>query len=98
MKKHLSAVILGAALAVPALALAAPGDDLADKYFSKNNPTLTAQEKAAIAIAKKWNAGAGIQPVAGPMARSSSCMARSSPASFARCCKCAMWPCRPASK
>ena len=66
MNKHLSAVILGAALAVPALALAAPGDDLADKFFSKNNPTLSAQEKAALAIAKKWNAGAGIQPFAGP--------------------------------
>ena len=65
MNKHLSAVILGAALAVPALALAAPGDDLADKFFSKNNPTLSAQEKAALSIAKKWNAGAGIQPLGG---------------------------------
>jgi hypothetical protein len=45
MKKHLSAVILGAALRCPALALAAPGDDLADKFFSKNNPTLSAQER-----------------------------------------------------
>ena len=61
----LSAVILGAALA-PALALAAPGDDLADRFFSKHNPTLSAQEKAALAIARRWNSGAGIQPFAGP--------------------------------
>ena len=66
MNKHLSAVILGAALAVPALALAAPGDDLADKFFSKNNPTLSAQEKTALAIARRWNSGAGIKPFAGP--------------------------------
>lgn len=61
----LLAVILGAALA-PALALAAPGDDLADKFFSKNNPTLSAQEKTALAIARRWNSGAGIKPFAGP--------------------------------
>ena len=66
MNKHLSAVNLGAALAVPALALAAPGDDLADKFFSKNNPTLSAQEKTALAIARRWNSGAGIKPFAGP--------------------------------
>ena len=61
----LLAVILGAALA-PALALAAPGDDLADQFFSKNNPTLSAQEKTALAIARRWNSGAGIKPFAGP--------------------------------
>jgi len=61
----LLAVIVGAALA-PALALAAPGDDLADKFFSKNNPTLSAQEKTALAIARRWNSGAGIKPFAGP--------------------------------
>ena len=51
--KSIFALILGAA---PALAMAAgPGDkNLADLYFSKNNPTLTPQEKAAIAIAEKW--------------------------------------------
>jgi len=65
MKQPLSAVILSAALA-PALALAAPGDDLADKFFSKNNPTLSAQEKTALAIARRWNSGAGIKPFAGP--------------------------------
>lgn len=67
MTKTLFAVILSAAVAVPSLALAAPGDDIADKYFNKTNPKLTAQERAALAIAKRWEAGSatGIQPVAG---------------------------------
>lgn len=67
MKKQIIANILAAAMAVSEPVLAAPGDDLADKYFSKNNPTLTAQEKAAIAIAKQWEAGAstGLNPVPG---------------------------------
>jgi P-type conjugative transfer protein TrbG len=66
MKKHII-TILAAAMAVSEPIMAAPGDDLADKYFSKNNPTLTAQEKAAIAIAKRWEAGAstGMKPVSG---------------------------------
>jgi len=64
MKKQILAFIV-AAMAT-GLVLAAPDDDLADKYFAKTNPTLSAQEKAALAIAKKWNAGAGIQPFAGP--------------------------------
>ncbi|WP_313953512.1 P-type conjugative transfer protein TrbG [Accumulibacter sp.] len=65
MKKVLYAMILGA---MPAVALAASGDDLADLYFSGKNPTLTKQEKVAIAIAEKWKAsgGTGTAPVAGP--------------------------------
>ena len=65
MKKVLYAMILGA---MPVVALAAPGDDLADLYFSGKNPTLTKQEKVAIAIAEKWKAsgGTGAAPVAGP--------------------------------
>lgn len=43
MKKRFIAV-LGAALVVPAVALASADGDLAEKYFSKNNPTLSAQE------------------------------------------------------
>ena len=43
MKKQLFAVLLGASLTIPTLALAA--DDLADKYFSNNNPTLTARKR-----------------------------------------------------
>ena len=67
MKKQIITTILAAAMSVSEPLLAAPGDDLADKYFSKNNPTLTAQEKAAIAIAKRWEAGAstGLNPVPG---------------------------------
>lgn len=43
------------------------GDDVADKYFTGKNPTLTPQERAAIEIAKKWNADSekGMKPVAG---------------------------------
>ena len=65
MKKTLLVATLGAALLSPSLALAA--DDLADKYFTGKNPTLTPQERAAIDIAKRWNAGAatGMKPVAG---------------------------------
>jgi type IV secretion system protein VirB9 len=40
--------------------------DPADKYFSSNNPTLSAQEKAALDVSKKWNAGTNIKPFAGP--------------------------------
>jgi len=65
MKKHLFAVILGVALTAPVVA--APDDDLADKYFSGKNPKLTAQEREALRIAKKWgaNSATGIKPVAG---------------------------------
>jgi P-type conjugative transfer protein TrbG len=64
MKKRFIAAVLGAALVVPAVALAGADGDLAEKYFSKNNPKLTAQEKAAIGIAKRW--ATGMKPVAGP--------------------------------
>jgi len=65
MKKTLFVAALGAALLPPSLALAA--DDLADKYFTHKNPTLTPQERTAIDIAKQWRAGSatGMQPVAG---------------------------------
>ena len=70
MLKHLSAGILGVVLAAPAVA--APGDDMADKYmadqyFSGKNPELTAQEREALRLARKWGAGAatGTKPVAG---------------------------------
>jgi hypothetical protein len=65
MKKPLFALLLGASSAI---ALAAPGDHLTDLYFSDKNPTLTPQEKAAIAIAEKWKnpMAKGIAPVTGP--------------------------------
>ena len=63
----LLAMLLGGAAP---LAIAQSGEDrnLADAYFSANNPVLTPQEKAAVAIAKRWReAGAtGMKPVAGP--------------------------------
>jgi P-type conjugative transfer protein TrbG len=69
MHKYFIALVLGAA---PAFALAAapagPADlNPADLYFSTNNPALTPQEKAGIAIAQKWrnSSGTGIKPVAG---------------------------------
>lgn len=70
MVKMLIATLVGV---VPLLALAeavtsAPGDIPADAYFSKKAPKLTSQEKAAIAIARKWQTGAanGMKPVTGP--------------------------------
>jgi type IV secretion system protein VirB9 len=51
-----------------AMAQGAADKNLADAYFSANNPVLTPQEKAAVAIAKRWReAGAtSMKPVAGP--------------------------------
>ena len=42
-------------------------DDMADMYFSKDNPKLTKQEKSAMAIAQKWKAtsATGIPPSPG---------------------------------
>ena len=42
-------------------------DDMADMYFSKDNPKLTKQEKSAMAIAQKWKAtsAAGIHLAGG---------------------------------
>jgi P-type conjugative transfer protein TrbG len=64
MKKYFFAMILGTA---PLLALAADVNP-ADAYFSKQNPKLTPQEKAAVAIAQKWQAASatGMKPVSGP--------------------------------
>ena len=64
MKTYAFAIIISM---MPVLALADPGDNLADLYFSTQNPKLTPQEKAAIAIAEKWQAASatGIKPVPG---------------------------------
>lgn len=53
MKKHL----LFTLFCVPVVALSAPGDDIADRYFSKKSIPLTSQERAAISIGKKWQTG-----------------------------------------
>jgi P-type conjugative transfer protein TrbG len=81
MKKYLIALILGAAplfvaaapdstaAAKPAGKGASPAQerDAAEAYFSKTAPKLTPQEKAALAIAQKWQASSatGMKPVAG---------------------------------
>ncbi|MBV7306577.1 P-type conjugative transfer protein TrbG, partial [Xanthomonas vasicola pv. vasculorum] len=64
MKKTLiSALIVGL---LPTVALAAPGTDpLADQYFSKNEPKMTPQELAAVAIGKKWQEGQDVKPFQG---------------------------------
>ena len=51
-----------------AMAQGAADKNLADAYFSANNPVLTPQEKAAVAIAKRWReaSATGMKPVAGP--------------------------------
>lgn len=76
--KNLFVVILFGALPVLSLANGARGTaekareavtnrHATDAYFSKSNPKLSRQEKAAIAIAKKWQTGAAnsMQPFAG---------------------------------
>lgn len=65
MKKPLTVIFLSATLGVTA---AASSNDLADQYFSSQNPRLSDQEQAALGLAKRWKAGpsAGGPPVAGP--------------------------------
>ena len=77
MKKMLVAIVVGAASLLaqaggqvgggPDMAASPPRDDPAEAYFSKRNPKLTAQEKAAVAIADKWRVASatGMKPVAG---------------------------------
>ena len=54
----LSLTIAMLVLFSPVVVSAAPNNDiLADKYSSKNEPTLTSQERAAIDIATKYQRG-----------------------------------------
>ncbi len=59
----LSMLILSIGLVAPVYA-----NGLSDAYFSDKNPQLTPQERAAIDLAKKWQAvnPSGTKPVAGP--------------------------------
>lgn len=55
-----AAAVVGAALVSLSVPVsAAPGDDAADKYFSKSNPKLTPQELRALELAKRWSAAGG---------------------------------------
>jgi type IV secretion system protein TrbG len=65
IKKLLSFVALGLVLS---LILPVYASNLSDAYFTGKNPQLTPQERAAIALAKKWQASSasGTKPVAGP--------------------------------
>jgi P-type conjugative transfer protein TrbG len=65
MKKLALALVVAS---MPAFATAAGQQkDLSDLYFNSTNPTLTPQERAAVAIAKKWqdDSAKGIKPVPG---------------------------------
>ncbi|MGL4755813.1 MAG: P-type conjugative transfer protein TrbG [Aeromonadaceae bacterium] len=64
MKKNIISLFISVAI----FSSVAYADDMADQFFSGTNPTLTAQEKAAIDIAKRWSASTtngGLRPVAG---------------------------------
>jgi type IV secretion system protein VirB9 len=65
MKKLLGAILL---CIIPSVVVAAASKSPADMYFSGENPELTKQEKAAIAIAEKWmtESETGIDPFPGP--------------------------------
>jgi P-type conjugative transfer protein TrbG len=65
MSKFVYALLLGLS---PAMVTAAGGENLADQYFDKKNPSLTPQEKAAIGISQKWKADSArnAKPVPGP--------------------------------
>jgi len=61
-------LIAAFAILTPWLARAGTETDLANQYFSADNPKLTEQEKAGLDISHKWVAStsASIKPVAGP--------------------------------
>jgi type IV secretion system protein VirB9 len=67
MKKPFIAWLLGTGMVLGGVAFAR-GEDLADQYFTAENPRLTAQEQAALALAKRWegDGATGIKPMAGP--------------------------------
>src|SRR5262245_9752704 len=68
MNKYLSAALMIGLMPMVTMASASVSEDPADSYFSKNNPELTPQEKAAIKIAERWKASSatGVKPVPGP--------------------------------
>ncbi len=67
MKKPLSLIVL-CLLAGFMLPASASTDAISEAYFTNDNPKLTPQERAALALAKRWqaNSATGAKPVAGP--------------------------------
>ena len=65
MQKYLAALIM--ICLVPVLAIAGPGDQMGDSYFSHKNPKLTPEEQTGIGIADRWRASSatGTKAVAG---------------------------------
>lgn len=68
MHKVLRVATLCACLTAPCLTRADTDGELAARYFNKANPALNEQERAALAIAKRWesDADSAVKPVAGP--------------------------------
>lgn len=64
MKLPIIALLL---VLAPVAALAAPADNIDDKYFTKPDPDLTDQEQAGLAANKDWKAvsGKGLKPTPG---------------------------------
>ena len=65
MKKYLAVLFL---VLSPVAAIAAPQENLDDKYFSGQDPELTTQEQEGLDIANEWKAanGKGLKPTPGP--------------------------------
>ena len=65
MKTSLVALLV---LLSPATAIAAPPDNLDEKYFSREDQNLTEQEQESLDIVKDWKAanGRGLKPTPGP--------------------------------
>ncbi|WP_417519366.1 P-type conjugative transfer protein TrbG [Marinobacter sp.] len=68
MSKKIRSKIFGAVISTLMLSPVATATTLEDKFFTNDNPTLSKQERQALAIAQRWQAGegnGGIQPIAG---------------------------------
>jgi len=65
MQKYLAALIM--ICLVPVLAMAGPGDQMGDNYFSHDNPKLTPEEQTGIGIADRWqtSSATGTKALAG---------------------------------
>ncbi len=101
MKKTLSALIVGAAAGGALPGPGRPWRRHCRQVFQRDQPDPDAQERAAIAIAKRWERGRGDRHEAGRRCRRRHQVPvrrRSNRALFARCFRCATWPCSPANK